>query len=108
MGAQAGSSFSRVAGDLAADFDSDQPAAAHQLMTRRGASSGSRSGPQVRQVRGGTQGGVDATGRSRSLGGHQGVRAMRHARVVEQLDTFQSVNTAAMEDVQFLKEEPQS
>ena len=44
----------------------DLPVAARQVVTRRGASSGSQYGPQVVQIRGGVQGGADPTDRSLS------------------------------------------
>ena len=100
-GSPTSSGFSPVAVDLTLD-DIDQQAAAHQLVNRRGASSGSHSGPQLLQTRGTTQGGVDPTGRSRSLSGHQGLRAVRQVRVAEQLETFQSVDSATQEDILFV------
>ena len=94
--------LSRVAVDLALG-DIDQQAAAHQLVNRRGASSGSHIGPQLLQTRGTTQGGVDPTGRSRSLGGHQGLRAARQVRVVGRFETLQSVGSATHDDIVFLE-----
>jgi hypothetical protein len=101
-GSPSGSGFSRVAVDLTLG-DNDQQAAAHQLVNRRGASSGSQSGPQTMQARGTTLGGVDPTGRSRSLGGHQGLRAVRPAPVVEHFETFQNVGSATRGGIVFLE-----
>ena len=61
---------------------------------------GSQDGPRVVPGRGGAQVGVEPTGRSRSLGGHQAVRTTRHVRVVEQVETFQNVTA---EDVEHLE-----
>ena len=57
-----------------ADADLDLPAVAYQMVTRRGASAGSKASPsgQVAQVRVQAQNGADPTGRSRSPGEHEG------------------------------------
>ena len=94
-GSSTGSPFSRTALDLTPELDGDQAASSSQLAIRRGASSGSQNGPHLVPGRGNTQGGVEPTGRSRSLGGHRGVRTTRHVRGWSRLKRFRTLRREA-------------
>ena len=95
-----GSPFSRTALDLAQDVGSDPAASSSPVATRRGGPSGSQHGPHLVPGRVNAQGGVEPTGRSRSLGGHRAMRTTRHVRMVEQVETYQN---ATAEDVEYLE-----
>ena len=57
-------------------------------------------GPDIVPSRASVQGGVEPTGRSRSPGGHRAVRATRHVRVAQRVETYQNVSS---EDVAHLE-----
>ena len=99
-GGSTGSPTSRVTFDLAQPAGNGQAASSSQVATRRAGPSGSQNGPYLAHHRVGTQGGVEPTVRSRSLGGNRAVRTTRHVRMVEQVETYQHVTA---EDVEYLE-----
>ena len=102
-----GSSISQIQHTVdLTEIDHDLPVAAHQVVTRRGASWGSQNGPsvQVVQVRGQAHSGADPTDRPRSPAEHQGAR-----RVVRRLhsatrvgESLEAINVASADEIQFL------
>ena len=95
-----GSPTSRLTLDLTQHVGHGQAASSSQVATRRAGPSGSHNGHHLAPNRVGTQGGVEPTVRSRSLGGHRAARTARHVGMVEQVETYQSV---AAEDIEFLE-----